>query len=328
MDVQSWANSTNVGDVPACKAALSEVISKYAESRKKPEGFVAAAEAQMSAFCNKQGYFSSQAVINKGKVLLSHVFFDTQGATIPEFAEVAKHLSSKGCGSGASERDHKDTKLIWTKGRNRLEEAKIEKLKHRYSSLRMRRGVYEADEVDPKIEMALYTEKEDYVDPLEALLPRAGGINEDIRANTFLLYQEDWEDFTVDEKSDATMRFRLVNKYKGIYLHDRSDEYDDYRVIVDLEWSQQKVKDYGNKKGWVLVCELMSPYHDVAIAEAGEDKDTIREAYIINKELFACVKAAPALHQTRPLKTRAQVTAEGAQGGGGGGGAGGAAMAE
>jgi hypothetical protein len=123
------------------------------------------------------------------------------------------------------------------------------------------------------------------------------------------------------------MRYRLVTKYNGICLRDTSEEYDDYRVIVDLEWSQQKVKDYGNKKGWILVCELMSPYHDAAIAEAGEDKGSIREAYIINEELFACVKAAPTQRQTRPTKPRAQVAVEGNRGGGGGAGGGFAAMA-
>ena len=65
---------------------------------------------------------------------------------------------------------------------------------------------------------------------------------------------------------------------------DEGTQYDDYRVVVDLEWSTYRVKDYGNKKSWVLVYELISPYHDVVIAEAVEDKSCIREAYIINNE--------------------------------------------
>ena len=68
------------------------------------------------------------------------------------------------------------------------------------------------------------------------------------------------------------MRFRLFNKFKGMCIYDKSEEYGDYRVVVDLEWSQQKVTDYGIKKGWVLVCELMAPYHDAAIAEAAKIK--------------------------------------------------------
>ena len=63
---------------------------------------------------------------------------------------------------------------------------------------------------------------------------------------------------------------------------DEGTQDDDYRV--DLEWSTYRIKDYGNKKSWVLVYELISPYHDVVIAEAGEDKSSIREAYIINNE--------------------------------------------
>ena len=128
-----------------------------------------------------------------------------------------------------------------------------------------------------------------------------------MRKNTFILYQEDWEDFTVDEKSDSSMRFRLSEKYKGMFMRDTSEDYDDYRVVVDLEWPQQKTKDCGNKKGRVLVCELIPPYHDATIAEAGEDKSSIREAYVINEELFTCVQAAPTQIQTCPLKKRAAV---------------------
>ena len=87
---------------------------------------------------------------------------------------------------------------------------------------------------------------------------------------------------------DSSHRFRLSEKHCGFYLRDKSDadegtQYDDYRVVVDLEWSTYRVKDYGNKKVLILVCELISPYHDVVIAEAGEDKSSICEAYIINR---------------------------------------------
>ncbi len=69
--------------------------------------------------------------------------------------------------------------------------------------------------------------------------------------------------------------------------------YDDYRVIVDLEeWTTYRVRDYGNKKGWVLVCELIPPYHEIAIAEAGEDKNSFCEAYIIN-DMFLIVCKQP-----------------------------------
>ena len=89
--------------------------------------------------------------------------------------------------------------------------------------------------------------------------------------------------------------------------------YDDYRVVVDLEWSSYRVRDYANKKGWVLVCELISPFHDDAIAEAGDDRSSIREAYIINETFFKCVQASPSRFQTRHLKRH---PAAGIQGGG------------
>ena len=60
----------------------------------------------------------------------------------------------------------------------------------------------------------------------------------------FFLFSEPWEEYTVSEVSDATMRFRLAEKYKGIVIHDMSlsggdggGSYDYYRVVVDLEWS-------------------------------------------------------------------------------------------
>ena len=123
-------------------ASMSEFISVYAVARKKPESFVAQAEGQMSAYLNKQGHFSQQTVINKAKMLPPHVFFDTQGATIPQFAEVALRLAAKVSASGASERDHKDTKHIWTKGRNRMTQEKVEISKHRYSALRLKKGLF------------------------------------------------------------------------------------------------------------------------------------------------------------------------------------------
>jgi len=79
--------------------------------------------------------------------------------------------------------------------------------------------------------------------------------------------------------------------------------YDDYFIVVDLEWPNSRIEDYGNKKGWVLVCALISPYQDIEIADAGDDFTSIREAYVINEALFICIQAAPARIQKHPLKT-------------------------
>ena len=43
-------------------------------------------------------------------------------------------------------------------------------------------------------------------------------------------------------------------------------ELDEWRIVVDLEWSS--TRGYGNMKGWVFVCELMSGRHDDEISDA------------------------------------------------------------
>ena len=85
-----------------------------------------------------------------------------------------------------------------------------------------------------------------------------------IRGHTFFCFTEVWEHalYVIDEKTDSTARYRLLVKYKGMFIRDTDEPYDDYRKVVDLEWSKGRVKDYGNKRGWVLVCELIPPYHD------------------------------------------------------------------
>ena len=64
------------------------------------------------------------------------------------------------------------------------------------------------------------------------------------------------------------------------------------------------------RRGWFIVCELISPFHDAAIADAGDDKRLIREAYVVNEQFFACVKAVPARLQTRPFRSREEVYPE------------------
>ena len=75
---------------------------------------------------------------------------------------------------------------------------------------------------------------------------------------------------------------------------------------VDIEWSKQKSTDpnYGIKKGRFTVCELVVPYHDREIAEAGDDLLEIRESYATNQAFYDCVLAAPSTLQTRALIRR------------------------
>ena len=108
------------------------------------------------------------------------------------------------------------------------------------------------------------------------------------------------------EKEDATARYRLLSKLQGVCMRDIDEDgdYDDYRKAVDLEWSTKKIDEYGKKKGWLAVCELLSPYHDDLIAEADGDKESWCEGYTINDEFYKCVIAAPRELQKRTVLTR------------------------
>ena len=89
-------------------------------------------------------------------------------------------------------------------------------------------------------------------------------------------------------------------------MRDRDSERDpwEYRKVVDLEWSTRK--SYGNKKGWLAVCELLESYHRADVQSAAEDGDqsAIREAYLINDEFYGLVLDGPAELQTRLLIKR------------------------
>jgi len=160
------------------------------------------------------------------------------------------------------------------------------KLKHfsaRSSFTKRFLGFYNAEEMNPKVEIEIYCEPEDLIDPLEAHAPRVDAMAEDIQQNAFYLFLEAWEPSYVWMKK---MTLPIVSVFSEVLWHlyaryERNNEdapYDDYRVVFDLEWAPYRVSDYGNKKGWVLVCELIPPFHEIAIAEAGEDKNSIREA--------------------------------------------------
>ena len=84
------------------------------------------------------------------------------------------------------------------------------------------------------------------------------------------------------------------------------------------------MKDYGNKRGWVLVCELIPPNHEseIGLLDDDDDSTSISEPYTINATFFDCVLAAPSHLQTRKIKTRAEADARV------GGRTGGAAAAE
>lgn len=233
-DVRSWANGTFKGNVPECKAKLIEQIEKYAKAHEKDAGFVERAETQMCSFLNKEGIFGQQTMIERAKRQQAHVFFDLHGATIPDFAEVAMRLAAKVSSSGGAERDHKNTKHIWTKARNRLEAEKVAKLKHRYSANLLKTGNLDARVVDSSKEMAKYYETADYVDPyIPPVTTDANSTATAVASDAANAWSEAWEKplLIIDEKSDPTARFRLLTKLRGLCLRDTDEDYDDYRVV-------------------------------------------------------------------------------------------------
>jgi hypothetical protein len=245
-----------------------------------------------------------------GKHLSHTLFFYLYGSSIPEFAEIAMRLSSKPSASGAAERDHKDTNFVWTKTRNSLSPNKVTMLKHRDSSIRMRNRSEFDEGHQANKEFEKYWNEEDFLDPrIQSVEPTTRDMVVDIQENTFHAYTGDWEEalLTITEATDSTARFRLATKYMGIVMWD--DKLDEWRVAVDLEWSSKRA--YGNKKGWVLVCELMPGRHDDEIADA-EDKEGIREPFYINDATYADIIAA-ASAQTRPVIMKAAAADSGGE---------------
>ena len=76
-------------------------------------------------------------------------------------------------------------------------------------------------------------------------------------------------------------------------LEVRSDDSDDYRVVMDLEVVHGENKWLREEEG--MASRMWAHFTLLwAIAEAGDNKAFIREAYVVNEQFFSCVKAAPA----------------------------------
>ena len=86
-------------------------------------------------------------------------------------------------------------------------------LKHRYSAVRMRNGMfrYGPGEVNADKEMAKYWEPEDFVDPIEAAAAAEASSGGSVAS--VCAYVEDWENdlLTVSESTDYTARFKLID---------------------------------------------------------------------------------------------------------------------
>ena len=162
--MKAWATGIVKGNLNECKAQFMVFAKGYSDSQKKDSSFLPKVEEEMLEFLIKAGKFSSPTFIDKGKSSLrAHHFFDGNASLFPHFAIVAMRLASKPSGSGAAERDHKDSNFIHNKQRNSLAPDKVEKPKHRYSSVRMKNGMfrYEPCEANADKEIKKYWEPED-----------------------------------------------------------------------------------------------------------------------------------------------------------------------
>ena len=95
------------------------------------------------------------------------------------------------------------------------------------------------------------------------------------------------------EVSDVAMCFDLVTNTVHFFIRDVSDDsdddgesYDDHCVVMDLDSGPRANKnDSRNMRGSQIICDIISPFHDGSIAEAGENKELI-EAYAVNETVF------------------------------------------
>ena len=308
VDVKSWAQGTLRNEVD-CKEKLFKYIESFAAQYECDSSFVAKAQAQALVFINKEGKFNLPTVKHDATTMSARAFFDKHDATIPEFSDVARHLASKGSGSGDAERNWKETKIIYSKGRNRMSDSKRDKLLLRCNVLAQRHGSLDADQVDPAKEIAKYgVESSELTDHLPSSGASSGGrADADIRRKAFKAYLEPGEKKKTlePETPGTTARFWLLTKCNGIAMYDDDEEPPEHRRIVDLEWQSKKPKGWKDKaanswKQWKVVTELIPEEHESTIETEGNAET--RYTYYINNALFDCILAAPDKYQTSPIE--------------------------
>ena len=308
VDVGTWARG-NLEDVNECKEKLSDYITKFAEQYEEPDGFVEKAEEQMLSYLNNEGVYATEAVLGKARTMAAYRFWDKYSGSSPEFSKVALHLSSKVCGSGEAERNWKDYKFVYDKARNRTSSKKQQMLITRYNALRLRAGIVDPGDIDPREEVLLYGCEEELVDPAAAPEPLvAGGANERVRENPFNAWPESWEDQAIfePEVSGATGRYQLKTKFVGMHLYDPDDGVEEHRIIVELEWNKTKPRGWKTNtpqdwKQWKAVTELDPKHHQDKIDKEGHE-DTL-ESYWFNDDLYDMILAAPREEQPRTILT-------------------------
>ena len=267
------------------------------------------AEEQMLSYLNNEGVYATEAVLGKARTMAAYRFWDKYSGSSPEFSKVALHLSSKVCGSGEAERNWKDYKFVYDKARNRTSSKKQQMLITRYNALRLRAGIVDPGDIDPREEVLLYGCEEELVDPAAAPEPLvAGGANERVRENPFNAWPESWEEQAIfePEVSGATGRYQLKTKFVGMHLYDPDDGVKEHRIIVELEWNKTKPRGWKTNtpqdwKQWKAVTELDPKHHQDKIDKEGH-KDTL-ESYWFNDDLYDMILAAPRDEQPRTILT-------------------------
>jgi len=58
-------------------------------------------------------------------------------------------------------------------------------------------------------------------------------------------------------------------------IPDTDESYDDYRKVVDLEWSKGRIKDYGNKR--LGPCLRAHTHAEIALLDDDEDRTSTSE---------------------------------------------------
>ena len=124
-DSVSWAKDTLM-NVHICKPKLFEYIKTFALQCEKESGLAPRAGEQFMVYSDFEGIFATAVVKTDTGKLSARRFFEKYDASISDFACVALHLASKGCGSGDAERSNKETTFIYSKARNRIGPTKRE----------------------------------------------------------------------------------------------------------------------------------------------------------------------------------------------------------
>ena len=127
-----------------------------------------------------------------------------------------------------------------------------------------------------------------------AYFARRSGASRVTNVISFNNFREDWEDDKINTKNKAHEDL-LNDKYQHIFLYD--EEESETRRIIHVEWSTTRPAKY------VVITKLVRQGGEANMDN--DDDDLV--PYLINDELFKCVRAAPPpYNQERRLVERTE----------------------